>query len=149
MKILVTGASGFIGSFIVEEALNRGEVWAGLRASSSKKYLPFPDLNFIDIPYSKRDEAVALLKEHKEKFGKWDVIIHNMGLTKCKHISDFDRVNFEYTKNPNGVYNIFVDKGGYNYDISLKQVDNTIQRVKNKINKEINIKDMEKIYVKS
>lgn len=33
--------------------------------------------------------------------------------------------NFEYTKNPNGVYNIFVDKGGYNYDISLKQVDNT------------------------
>lgn len=99
MKILVTGASGFIGSFIVEEALNRGEVWAGLRASSSKKYLPFQDLKFVDIPYAKRDEAVALLREHKEMFGKWDVIIHNMGLTKCKHVSDFDRVNFEYTKN--------------------------------------------------
>ena len=35
MKILVTGASGFIGSFIVEEALRREmEVWAAVRKSS-------------------------------------------------------------------------------------------------------------------
>ena len=40
MKILITGASGFIGSFIVEEALRRGmETWAAMRRSSSKKYL--------------------------------------------------------------------------------------------------------------
>ena len=31
MKILITGAGGFIGGFIVEEALSRGyETWAGL-----------------------------------------------------------------------------------------------------------------------
>ena len=30
MKILITGAGGFIGGFIVEEALSRGyETWAG------------------------------------------------------------------------------------------------------------------------
>ena len=34
-KILITGASGFIGSFIVEEALDRGmEVWAAVRRTS-------------------------------------------------------------------------------------------------------------------
>ena len=32
MKILITGASGFIGSYLVEEALNAGmEVWAAVR----------------------------------------------------------------------------------------------------------------------
>ena len=40
MKILITGASGFIGSFIVEEALRQGfDTWAAIRRSSSKEYL--------------------------------------------------------------------------------------------------------------
>ena len=39
-SVLITGASGFIGSFIVEEALKRRfGVWAGIRSTSSKKYL--------------------------------------------------------------------------------------------------------------
>ena len=40
MKILVTGASGFIGSFIVEKGLTEGHaMWAGIRATSSRSYL--------------------------------------------------------------------------------------------------------------
>lgn len=39
-KILVTGASGFIGSFLVEGGLQRDmQVWAGIRKSSSRRYL--------------------------------------------------------------------------------------------------------------
>ena len=47
-KILVTGATGFIGSFIVAEALDRGmEVWAATRRSSSRKYLQQPGINIV------------------------------------------------------------------------------------------------------
>ena len=36
-KILITGASGFIGGFLVDEALKRNyEVWAGIRVGSNK-----------------------------------------------------------------------------------------------------------------
>ena len=57
MKILVTGASGFIGSFIVEEALRREmEVWAAVRQSSSKKYLTDKRINFIELNLSSQKE---------------------------------------------------------------------------------------------
>ena len=49
-KILVTGASGFIGSFIVEEALKRGmDVWAAMRKTSSKQFLTDERINFIEL----------------------------------------------------------------------------------------------------
>ena len=95
MKILVTGASGFIGSFIVEEALRQGmETWAAVRPSSSKKYLQDERIHFINLNLSSKEELINQLAEHE-----FDYVVHAAGATKCLHAEDFYRVNTEGTKN--------------------------------------------------
>ena len=61
-SILITGASGFIGSFIVQEALKRRfGVWAGIRASSSKKYLKERKIHFLELDFAHPNELRAQL----------------------------------------------------------------------------------------
>ena len=95
MKILITGASGFIGSFIVEEALKRGfETWAAVRKSSSKVYLLDERINFIELNLSSKEQLVEQLK------GKgFDYVVHAAGVTKCLNKQDFSRINTLGTKN--------------------------------------------------
>lgn len=95
MKILITGASGFIGSFIVEEALKRGfETWAAVRKSSSKAYLQDERISFIELNLSSKEQLVEQLK------GKgFDYVVHAAGVTKCLNKQDFSRINTLGTKN--------------------------------------------------
>jgi nucleoside-diphosphate-sugar epimerase len=100
MKILITGAAGFIGSFMVEEAVNQGfDTYAGVRATSSRQYLQDARIKFVDLKYSDKTALTEQLSELKNSIGKFDYIIHGMGVTKCKNKSDFDRINYGYTKN--------------------------------------------------
>ena len=95
MKILVTGASGFIGSFIVEEALQRGfETWAAVRWSSSREYLQDERIHFIELNLSSKEQLVEQLREHQ-----FDYVVHAAGVTKCLDKRDFHRINTEGTKN--------------------------------------------------
>ena len=95
MKILVTGASGFIGSFIVEEALRQGmETWAAMRPSSSKRYLQDKRIHFINLNLSSKEELMSQLSELD-----FDYVVHAAGATKCLHASDFFKVNTNGTKN--------------------------------------------------
>ena len=94
-KILITGASGFIGSFIVEEALKRGfETWAAVRKSSSKEYLQDERIHFIELNLSKKEKLVEQLRGHD-----FDYVVHAAGVTKCLNKQDFMRINCEGTKN--------------------------------------------------
>lgn len=100
MKILVTGASGFIGSFIVEEGLARGyEVWAAVRGSSSRKYLKDERINFINLNFEDAGELQRQLSAFAAENGGWDYVVHAAGVTKCLDSNDFMRVNYAGTKN--------------------------------------------------
>lgn len=100
MNILITGASGFIGSYLCEEALNRNmNVWAGMRAHSSKKYLQDERLNFITLDLSNMDSLTSQLSAFKAEGGKWDIIVHAGGATKCLNKEDFFKHNFDCTRN--------------------------------------------------
>lgn len=121
-RILITGASGFVGGHLVEAALNRGyEIWAGVRASSDCSVLndlnrgygivAKPDdkrkgerlfdhdrIRFIDLNYNDETALTQQLAAFKAEHGAWHYIIHNAGITKAVDKNDFFRVNAENTR---------------------------------------------------
>jgi len=93
-KILITGASGFIGSFIVEEALRRGwETWAAVRRSSSRQFLQDERIHFIELNLSNEQQLTEQLRGHE-----FDYVVHAAGVTKCIDQADFRRINTEGTQ---------------------------------------------------
>ena len=93
-NVLITGASGFIGSFLVEEGLKQGyQVFAGIRKSSSREYLQDPRIKFLEFDFSTKETVAETLAECQRNQIRFDYIIHNAGLTKAKKKEDFYNVN--------------------------------------------------------
>ncbi|MEG1587583.1 MAG: NAD(P)-dependent oxidoreductase [Bacteroidales bacterium] len=99
-KILITGAGGFIGGFMVEKALKEGfATWAGVRNTTSRIYLQDERIRFIDLPFHNPKQLKQTLAELKEQGEEWDVIIHNLGVTKCIRTEEFEKINYQFTRN--------------------------------------------------
>lgn len=97
-KVLVVGAGGFVGGFLVYEGLKRGyEVWAGVRGTTSREYLQEMDLNFVEFDFDKPETLDKTLRAAMPE-GSWDYIIYNLGATKVMKYSDFSRINYDYLR---------------------------------------------------
>ena len=98
-KVLVVGAGGFAGGFIVEEGLKRGySMYAGVRESTSRKYLTDEKIKFTLFDFDNPESLRASLKEAMPGNEKWDWIVYNLGATKAISFSDFSRINYDYLR---------------------------------------------------
>lgn len=98
-RVLVIGAGGFVGGFLVEEGLKRGyDVWAGLRASTSRTWLSNPDIHFLELDFDNPASLAPALSGALPEGERWDAIIYNLGATKCLNFRDFNRINHDYLR---------------------------------------------------
>lgn len=91
-KVLITGASGFLGHHLVEEAQELGlDVYAGVRRSSDTRHLK---CRLVKFNYESATELDLMLQEYD-----FDYIVHAAALTRAKSEADFERVNVNYALN--------------------------------------------------
>lgn len=99
MKILVTGASGFIGSHMADYALSLGhETWVAVRPTSNLSNLRAQGLRHIVLNLDDIELLTTQLEVHRAYHGTWDIIIHCAGATKCRHAHGFERNNYGATR---------------------------------------------------
>lgn len=93
-KVLITGASGFVGYHLISEALAANlEVYAAVRPGSNLKHLEGLPVHYIHLDYI----SVEKLRSSLNEIGI-DYIVHAAGTTKAKTESDYNKINAGYTK---------------------------------------------------
>lgn len=94
-KVLITGASGFVGFHLIEAALAKDlEIYAAIRKSSDIKHLASLNIKYTYPNFSDVDSLTKDLDENR-----YDFIIHAAGTTKAKNQEEYNKVNATYTAN--------------------------------------------------
>jgi nucleoside-diphosphate-sugar epimerase len=86
-NLLITGASGFIGSYLVESALRKG----------NKQWLTDPSIHFLEFDFKNDQTLDHAIREFTERFGKIDYVIHNAGVTRANKNEEYNQVNCDNT----------------------------------------------------
>jgi dihydroflavonol-4-reductase len=93
MKAFVTGATGFVGSHLVDLLLNEGfEVFCLKRNTSSTKWLDGKKVNFVNGDLFSNEVLENVIKD-------MDYVFHVAGVVKAKTKEEFERGNVLATKN--------------------------------------------------
>lgn len=94
-KVLITGASGFVGYHLLVEALqNNLEVYAAVRKNSKIEHLKDLNIQYVYLDYANVDALKAELLNKQFAY-----IIHGAGVTRAISEADYNKVNAEYTAN--------------------------------------------------
>jgi dihydroflavonol-4-reductase len=93
MKVLVTGATGFIGGAIVEDLIKEGhEVFALVRKTSSIDHLASLGVKFVFGDITDKDSLYAIT-------GKFDAVFHCAAYVDSKNWKKLKLVNIKGTEN--------------------------------------------------
>lgn len=97
MKILLTGATGFVGSHTAAELCRRGhEVHALVRQPVTGRNAKVEFLKNLGVHFIEGD--LASLGTEQDCWPNFDVVIHVAGLIKAKRTNEFYSVNVEGTR---------------------------------------------------
>jgi nucleoside-diphosphate-sugar epimerase len=91
-RVLVTGATGFVGSHVAEAFAEAGyEVRVGARASSDLRWISDLDTERVPLDLRGRPEDFSRAVENV------DIVVHAAGITRARRVQDYHPVNAEGT----------------------------------------------------
>lgn len=98
-RVLITGASGFIGGHLVSRALNQGmEVYAAVRASSKTQHLMDHRIRLFPFDMGQPEQIHMALRKLYAETGGFQYVIHNAAINAILETEEFISGNAEFSR---------------------------------------------------